>query len=103
MRRHGLGCVNENGEQCTYFCPFGNFSHKAIHNATWMTDLSGWTNSVKPDRPYHDCQEMEGELERLKDALEKQVWRDQAGSTGFRKVSTAGPYCHPKDTRRTVQ
>ena len=49
MRRHGLGCVNKNGEQCTYFCPFGNFSHKAIHNATWMTDLYGWTkNSVKP-------------------------------------------------------
>ena len=66
-----------------------------------MTDLSGWTNSVKPDRPYHDCQEMEGELERLRDALEKQydVTKQALQASG----KLAGPYCHPKDTRRTVQ
>lgn len=38
-----------------------------------MDDLSGWTNSVKPDRPYHDCQEVEDELERLKDADKYEV------------------------------
>lgn len=101
-RRYGLSCMKENGEQCTCFCPFSIFFAQN-HSQHHVDDLSGWTNSVKPDRPYHDCQEVEDELERLKDALEKQVWGNQAGSTGFRKVKscTAGPYCHPKDTRRT--
>ena len=70
----------------------------------WLISATDWLTQSNQDRPHHDWQEVEDKLERLKDALEKQVWHDQASSTGFRKVKscTAGPYCHPKDTRRTV-
>ena len=44
MGRHGLGCINDNGDRFANLCAFndlvigGNiFSHKAIHKATWIS------------------------------------------------------------------
>ena len=44
MGRHGLGCMNENGERVSDFCAFNDlviggsiFPHKAIHKATWIS------------------------------------------------------------------
>lgn len=48
-RRYGLSCMKENGEQCTCFCPFSNFSHKTIHNTTWMISPDGRTQSNQID------------------------------------------------------
>ena len=53
MTRHGLGCMNENGEQFSDFCSFNDLViggrillHRAIHKATWVSPDGQTSNQI---------------------------------------------------------
>jgi len=53
MGRHGLGCLNENGERFADLCAFNDlviggsiFPHKTIHKATWISPDGRSSNQI---------------------------------------------------------